>query len=62
MLAAALALGASAGRLAGSELHGTVYVRFEQALPDGGTRDLGRTGCYELGGKIKATVEQCSTR
>jgi hypothetical protein len=59
-ITAALVLGAGAGKLSGSELRGTVYVRFAQQLPDGGTRDLGRTGCYELGEKVKATVEACS--
>lgn len=39
---------------------GTVFVRFSQSLPDGGTRDLGRTGCYELGGEVKASIEPCT--
>jgi len=61
-LAAALALGAAGGALSSSGLHGTVFVKFTQNLPDGGTRDLGRTGCYEIGDKVKATVEPCSAR
>lgn len=65
--AAILALGAALGAAGGAAtsgvanpLKGTVYVRFVQELPDGGTRDLGRTGCYELGEKVKATVEACA--
>lgn len=58
-LVAALAVGAAGGR-ASSSLSGTVFVRFEQQLLDGGTRELGRTGCYELGTKVKATVESCN--
>lgn len=56
----ALAIGAAGGALSSSGLHGTVFVRFSMPLPDGGTRDLGRTGCYELGEKVKATVETCT--
>lgn len=62
--AALLALGAALGAggtavTSSSPLQGTVFVRFEQELPDGGARDLGRTGCYELGPKVRAVVEPC---
>jgi hypothetical protein len=59
ILAVGLALGGAAGKLSGSELQGTSYVQFTQQLPDGGTRDLGRTGCYDLSA-VKASVEPCS--
>lgn len=58
ILAAGIALGAAGGSVT-SGLHGTAYVRFTQELPDGGTRDLGRTGCYDLS-KVKATAEACT--
>lgn len=59
-IAAAFALGAAGGAaVKGTPLQGTVYVHFTQELPDGGVRDLGRTGCYELSEKVKATVEAC---
>jgi hypothetical protein len=60
ILAAGLALGAGGASLSTSDLHGTVFVHFTQQLPDGGVRDLGRTGCYELDGNVKATVEACA--
>lgn len=59
-LALATAIGAVGGAVSSSSLSGTVFVRFEQQLPDGGVRDLGRTGCYELGPKVKAVVEACT--
>lgn len=61
LLVLGAAVGAAGGAASSSALNGTVYVRFEQQLPDGGTRDLGRTGCYELGPKVKARVEPCTT-
>lgn len=60
LLAVGVAIGGAGGAISTSGLHGTVYVRFSQSLPDGGVRDLGRTGCYELGDKVKATVEACT--
>jgi hypothetical protein len=62
--AAIFALGVSlgaGGAISTTGLHGTVFVRFIQELPDGGTRELGRTGCYALDKDIKAIVETCST-
>lgn len=56
-----LALGAGGTAAVAPGLKGTVYVRFSQPLTDGGVRELGRTGCYDLD-KVKATVESCSSR
>ena len=59
--ALAASLGAGAGAVVGgNSLRGTAYVRFGLQLPDGGTRDLGRTGCYDFS-KVKATVEPCGS-
>lgn len=51
-------LGGSAGVTASRELTGIGFVRFQLELPDGGTRELGRTGCYDFS-QVKATVEAC---
>jgi hypothetical protein len=61
LLAAGLAIGAAGGAISSTGLKGTVYVHFTQSLPDGGVRDLGRTGCYDLDA-VKATVEPCATK
>lgn len=61
VMALGLAIGAAGGALSSSGLHGTVYVRFSQQLPDGGVRDLGRTGCYDLA-TVQATVEPCEVK
>lgn len=61
LIALGAALGAGGTAAVGPGLKGTVYVRFSQQLPDGGVRELGRTGCYDLD-KVKATVESCSSR
>ena len=58
ILAVAVAIGAAGGKLSSGELKGTAFVTFSQSLPDGGVRELGRTGCYDLS-KVQATVEPC---
>lgn len=62
LVATGMAVGAAGGGVAARDLKGHAFIHFTQALPDGGVRDLGRTGCYDLDSSVKATVESCGPR